>query len=72
MFVGEVFMVLIILALTRRIAETPAEEGARLDLMGTVLSALGLGLIVYGILRSGTWGLVQPKAGAPEWLGLSP
>ena len=71
-FVGEVFMVLIILGLTRRIAETPAEEGARLDLVGTVLSALGLGLIVYGILRSGTWGLVQPKANAPEWLGLSP
>jgi hypothetical protein len=37
-----------------------------------VLSALGLGLIVYGILRSGTWGFIQPKAGAPVWLGLSP
>ena len=36
------------------------------------MSALGLGLIVFGILRSGTWGLVQPKAGAPAWLGLSP
>ena len=47
-------------------------EGARLDLVGTALSALGLGLVVYGILRSGTWGFVQPKPGAPEWLGLSP
>jgi hypothetical protein len=37
-----------------------------------VLSALGLGLIVYGVLRSGTWGFVQPKPGAPTWLGLSP
>src|SRR6267154_1010548 len=54
---GEVIVVLIILVLTRRIADTPREEGARLDLVGTVLSALGLGLIVYGILRSGTWGL---------------
>ena len=27
---------------------------------------------MYGVLRSGTWGFVQPKAGAPEWLGLSP
>ena len=71
-FVGEVFVVLIILGLTRRMADTPAEKGARLDLVGTVLSALGLGLIVYGVLRSGTWGFVQPKAGAPEWLGLSP
>jgi MFS family permease len=71
-FVGEVLVVLIILGLTRRITDTPAEEGARLDLIGTVLSALGLGLIVYGILRSGTWGFIKPKAGAPAWLGLSP
>jgi len=71
-FAGEVLIVLIILVLTRRMGDTPPEEGARLDLVGTVLSALGLGLIVYGILRSGTWGLVQPRAGAPEWLGLSP
>jgi MFS family permease len=71
-FAGEVLVVLIILALTRRIADTPAEKDARLDLVGTVLSALGLGLIVYGILRAGTWGFVQPKQGAPQWLGLSP
>jgi MFS family permease len=71
-FVGEVLVVLIILGLTRRMADTPAEQGARLDLIGTVLSALGLGLVVYGILRSGTWGFFQPKAGAPAWLGLSP
>ena len=71
-FVGEVLIVLIVLWLTRRIADTPPEEGARLDVMGTGLSALGLGLIVFGILRSGTWGLVQPKADAPGWLGLSP
>ena len=44
----------------------------RLDLVGTALSALGLGLIVFGILRSGTWGFVDAKPGAPEWLGLSP
>jgi hypothetical protein len=71
-FAGEVLVVLVILALTRRIADTPAEGGARLDLVGTVLSALGLALIVYGILRAGTWGFVQPKQGAPQWLGLSP
>ena len=71
-FVGEVLVVLVILALTRRMADTPPEPGARLDLVGTGLSALGLGLVVYGILRSGSWGFVQPKAGAPEWLGLSP
>jgi MFS family permease len=71
-FAGEVVIVLAILALTRRIEDSPAEEGVRLDLVGTALSALGLGLIVFGILRSGAWGFVQPKPGAPEWIGLSP
>jgi len=37
-----------------------------------VLSALGLGLLVFGVLRSGEWGWVQPKTGGPSWLGLSP
>jgi MFS family permease len=71
-FVGEVLIIGVVLLLNRRTADTPKEEGARLDLVGTGLSALGLGLIVYGILRSGTWGLVQPKPDAPVWLGLSP
>ena len=71
-FVGEVLVVLGILALTRRMADTPAESGVKLDYVGTVLSALGLALIVFGVLRSGTWGFVQPKPEAPEWLGLSP
>jgi MFS family permease len=71
-FVGEVVIVLVILAMTRRMADTPAEPGVRLDLVGTGLSAVGLGLVVYGILRSGTWGFVQSKPEAPEWLGLSP
>ena len=38
-FVGEALVVLIILGLARRIADTPPEQGARLDLVGTVLSA---------------------------------
>jgi MFS family permease len=71
-FAGEVLIVLVILMLTRRIADRPADAGTRLDLTGTALSALGLGLLVYGVLRTGTWGFVQPKAGAPAWLGLSP
>ncbi len=71
-FVGEVLVVLVILLFAQRVADTPPEAGARLDLVGTGLSAAGLGLVVYGILRSGSWGFVQPKAGAPHWLGLSP
>lgn len=71
-FAGEIVIVLVILALARRMNAAPREEGTRLDLVGTALSAIGLGTIVFGILRSGTWGFVQPKPGAPEWLSLSP
>lgn len=71
-FAGEVLIVLVILALTRRMAAATPAQRARLDLVGTALSALGLGLIVFGILKSGTWGFVQPKPDAPQWLGLSP
>jgi MFS family permease len=71
-FAGEVLMVLTILALTRGVRDTPPGEHGGLDLVGTMFSALGLGLVVYGVLRSGSWGLVQPKANAPTWLGLSP
>jgi MFS family permease len=71
-FVGEVLIIGVVLLLNRRTADTEKEEGARLDLVGTALSALGLGLVVYGVLRSGTWGFVQPKPDAPTWLGLSP
>jgi MFS family permease len=71
-FAGEVLIVVVILLLARRVADTPGESGVTLDLVGTALSALGLGLFVYGVLRSGSWGFVKPKPNAPEWLGLSP
>jgi Na+/melibiose symporter-like transporter len=71
-FGGEVLIVLAILALTRRLQDVPGEEGVRLDLVGTALSALGLGAAVYGVLRSGTWGFVKAKPGQASWLGLSP
>lgn len=71
-FIGEVIAIIGILAFTRRIADTPPQAGVSLDIVGTVLSASGLGSIVYGLLRSGTWGFISPKVGAPDWLGLSP
>jgi len=71
-FAGEVVVVGAILLLARRMAEGEGKKPARLDLGGTALSALGLGLAVFGILRAGTWGFVRAKPGAPQWLGLSP
>jgi MFS family permease len=71
-FAGEVLVVLVILLLTRRIADAPAEERRNLDLVGTLLSAAGLGMLVFGVLRSSEWGWIQAKADGPSWAGLSP
>ena len=64
MFVGEVLIVVVILALTRRMADTPAEEGAGSTSWAPRCRRSASGLVVFGILRSGTWGFVQPKPGA--------
>jgi predicted MFS family arabinose efflux permease len=71
-FAGEVVIVAVIVVMTRRLADGERDRDARLDLVGTALSAIGLGLVVFGILRGGVWGFVNPKPGGPEWLGLSP
>lgn len=71
-FVGEVLLVVAVLLVSRRIADSPSESGTKLDLVGTVLSAAGLGLAVMGVLRSGEWGLVRARPGGAAWFGLSP
>ena len=71
-FFGEVVIVIGILALSRRIADVPAESKARLDFVGTLLSIAGLGMFVYGVLRSSEWGWITPKAGGASFAGLSP
>lgn len=70
-FAGEVVVVLGILVLARRIADAASAGRPRLDLVGAVLSALGLGVFVYGVLRSDEWGWFRPKPDAPSWLGVS-
>jgi MFS family permease len=70
-FAGEVLIVLAILALTRRIQDEPPGRRPRIDLVGVVLSAAGLGAAVFGVLRSSVWGWVAPKPDAPELFGIS-
>src|SRR5262245_57402129 len=65
-FAGEVVIVIAILALTRKIQDAPPAAQSHLDLRGAALSALGLGFAVYGVLKSGTWGWVAAKPGAPD------
>src|SRR6476469_3871072 len=71
-FAGEVVVVLVILLLTRRIADAPVAKRPKLDVVGSMLSALGLGLVVFGVLRTSEWGWIQPKPDGPSWANLSP
>ena len=70
-FFGEVAIAATILILSRGQREDPIGRRPRLDVVGSVLSAAGLGLVVFGVLRSGIWGWVDPKPGAPTLGGIS-
>jgi EmrB/QacA subfamily drug resistance transporter len=61
-FAGEVVMVIAILLATRLLREPPTErEEGGLDWVGSVLSALGLALIVFGVLQASNWGWLEPR-----------
>lgn len=61
-FAGEVVLVVAILLATRLLREPPGErEAGRLDWVGSVLSALGLALVVFGALQASNWGWLQPR-----------
>jgi EmrB/QacA subfamily drug resistance transporter len=71
-FAGEVVLVVFILAMTGRVRDAVREGPTpRLDVLGSVLAATGLGAIVLGALQSTTWGWVQPKDSPVEPLGFS-
>lgn len=71
-FASETVVVLILMIFLRLIPRTKGRPG-QLDIAGAALSAAGLGLAVFGILRSSLWGWIAPKANAPfAILGLSP
>jgi hypothetical protein len=65
-------LVLVILVLARRAEDAPPDQRPKIDLIGAVLCAAGLGVFVFGVLKSGVWGWVVPKSGAPQWFGVSP
>jgi EmrB/QacA subfamily drug resistance transporter len=61
-FAGEVVIVLGILLLRRRLVRAPAvERRPKLDVVGVLLSSAGLAFVVFGILKSSEWGLIEPR-----------
>ncbi|HEV3093289.1 MAG TPA: MFS transporter [Solirubrobacteraceae bacterium] len=59
-FAAETVVVLVLLTVVHRIGESRAERPPTLDWVGVGLSALGLGLTVFAILKISTWGLLTP------------
>lgn len=59
-FVAEAVVMTLVLIVSGRIKDVPGDRTLKIDLLSVVLSALGLGLLVYGILQSKTWGWFQP------------
>jgi EmrB/QacA subfamily drug resistance transporter len=61
-FAGEVVIVVAILALRRRLGQSPrVANPPKLDYVGVLISSVGLALVVFGILKSSEWGLIEPK-----------
>lgn len=60
-FAAETVVVVAMLVFgVRRVRDAPTAERTKLDVPGAALSALGLGLVVFGILKSSQWGLITP------------
>jgi EmrB/QacA subfamily drug resistance transporter len=71
-FAGEVLLGAGIFLFSRRVADAPVDVRSRLDVLGSVLWAAGMGLIVFGVLKSGEWGWFLPSEDAPTIFGMSP
>ena len=71
-FVGEVFVAIGILFGVRYLADE-ARDGppTEIDWVGSLLSAAGLGIVVYGVLQSSSWGFLRPRNSPVEPLGFS-
>ena len=70
-FAGEVVVGAGIFLFSRRIADHPVDVRPHLDLLGSLLWALGMGLVIFAVLRSSEWGWLLPAEGAPSVLGMS-
>ncbi|TVR26343.1 MAG: MFS transporter [Ilumatobacter sp.] len=71
-FVGEVMVAIGILAASSWVADAPrADRKPKLDVVGAVLSAVGISICVLGILQASTWGWLTPVNSPVEPFGFA-
>lgn len=70
-FAGEVVVMAVVLLFSRAVRDRGERERVRVDLLSVVLSAVGLVLVVWGLLQTKTWGWILPTQDV-SFLGLSP
>jgi EmrB/QacA subfamily drug resistance transporter len=70
-FAAEVAVVLLILAGVRRLPVDRERSDTELDGVSAALCALGLGAIVFGVLKASSWGWLQPRDSPVEPFGFS-
>ncbi|MCB0866507.1 MAG: MFS transporter [Solirubrobacterales bacterium] len=72
-FAGEVVIVILLLIFAGALTEKAREgEKPRVDWLSAALSALGLSIVVLGVLQSSKWGWLEPRNPPFEVLGFSP
>ncbi len=64
-FIAETIIMILVLLMVAKIADEKLKKKQKLDMPSVFLSAVGMGILVLGILQSKVWGWVQPL-GAPE------
>ncbi len=70
-FVGEVIIAAVIVALVGVVRDAPIGRKPKLDLLGAALTAVGLGMIVIAALQSSEWGWLRPRNSPIEPFGLA-
>jgi Na+/melibiose symporter-like transporter len=55
----------------RKVHDTPTSKQPPIDVVGAIMSIIGLSLVVLGVLKSAEWGWIQPKPEAPAPFGVA-
>ena len=64
-FIAETVIMAVVLLVTNKIADEKITKKQKIDIPSAILSAAGMGILVFGVLQSKVWGWVQPL-GAPQ------